>query len=99
MKVDEVFPTFEHDHKFSGRRVKSELFPFHNWAFQEGLIHAENVGGDIAKVLIARGSIGAFPWKYEGLEACPCRIIAFYDAGELRVDEFGEAARAAATQS
>jgi kynurenine formamidase len=92
MKVDEFFPTYEYTHKLSGRRVKNDLFPFHNWAFQEGLIHAENVGGDIAQVLNTRAIIGAFPWKYEGLEACPCRIIAFYDAGDLRVDEFGEAA-------
>ncbi|MGH8873310.1 MAG: cyclase family protein [Acidimicrobiia bacterium] len=99
MKVDEFFPAFEYDHKLSGRRVKNDLFPFHNWAFQEGLIHAENVGGDIAKVLNTRAIIGAFPWKYEGLEACPCRIIAFYDAGDLRVDEFGEAALAHMTQS
>jgi hypothetical protein len=30
--------------------------------------------------------IGAFPWKYEGLEACPCRIIAFFDCGEAVVE-------------
>jgi kynurenine formamidase len=93
MKVDEYFPTYEYTHKLSGRLVKNDLFPFHNWAFQEGLIHAENVGGDIAKVLNTRAIIGAFPWKYEGLEACPCRIIAFYDAGDLRIDEFAEASR------
>jgi hypothetical protein len=45
-------------------------------------------------VLNTRAVIGAFPWKYEGLEACPCRIIAFYDVGDLKIDEFGEAARA-----
>jgi kynurenine formamidase len=99
MKVDEFFPTYEYTHKLSGRRVKNDLFPFHNWAFQEGLIHAENVGGDIAKVLNTRAIIGAFPWKYEGLEACPCRIIAFYDAGDMRVDEFGEAALSQLTQA
>ena len=94
MKVDEYFPMYEYTHKLSGRRVRNDLFPFHNWAFREGLIHAENVGGDIGKVLNTRAVIGAFPWKYEGLEACPCRIIAFYDVGDMKVDEFGEAARA-----
>jgi kynurenine formamidase len=23
--------------------------------------------------------IGAFPWRYEGLEGCPCRIVCFLD--------------------
>ena len=92
VKVDDFFPSYEYDHKLSGRHVKSDLFPFHNWAFSEGLIHAENVGGDIEKVLNTRAIIGAFPWKYEGLEACPCRIVAFYDVGDMKVEEFGEAA-------
>ena len=26
--------------------------------------------------------IGAFPWRYEGSRACPCRIIAFLDRGD-----------------
>jgi kynurenine formamidase len=55
------FGTFEYKHKKSGRIVRDNIFPFHSWAFQEGLIHAENVGGDIEKVLNQRGLIGAFP--------------------------------------
>ena len=95
MPVDQFFPYYEYTHKLSGRHVKNDLFPFHNWAFQEGgLIHAENVGGDIEKVLNTRAIIGAFPWKYDGLESCPCRIIAFYDSGDLKVEEYGEAAAA-----
>src|SRR5918999_787391 len=50
-------------------------------------IHAENVGGDIENVLNTRCIIGAFPWKFEGGEACPCRIIAFLDVGPLAVEE------------
>jgi kynurenine formamidase len=91
-RVDEVFPQYEYTHKLSGRSVSASLFPFHSWAFQEGLIHAENVGGDIEKVLNTRAIIGAFPWKYEGLEASPCRIIAFYDVGDMKIGEYGEAA-------
>lgn len=90
MDVDEYFPHYEYTHKLSGRRVKNNIFPFHNYAFQEGLIHAENVGGDIELVLNKRCVIGAFPWKYDGLESCPCRIIAFFDVdGEIEVE--GEA--------
>ncbi|MDH4116595.1 MAG: cyclase family protein [Acidimicrobiia bacterium] len=98
MPVDQFFPRYEYTHKLSGRRVSNDLFPFHNWAFQENLIHAENVGGDIEKALNTRAIIGAFPWKYEGLEASPCRIIAFYDVGDLKIGEYREAASELATE-
>jgi kynurenine formamidase len=89
----EFFGTFEYTHKKSGRRVVSDVFPFHNWAFQEGLLHAENLGGDIELMLNKRALIGAFPWRYEGLEGCPCRIVAFLDAGD-NVEAVGNAAKA-----
>ncbi len=89
--VDQVFPPYEYTHRLSGRLVKNDLFPFHNYAMQFNLLHAENVGGDIEKVLNRRAIIGAFPWKYEGLESCPCRIIAFFDVGDMKVSEFAEA--------
>ena len=91
MSCAEFFPPYEYVHKLSGRRVKNDLFPFHNYAFQEGLQHAENVGGALEQVLNTRCLIGAFPWKYEGLESCPCRIIAFFDAGEMKVELFAPA--------
>jgi kynurenine formamidase len=92
----EFFGTFEYAHNLSGRRVTADMFPFHNWAFQEGLLHAENIGGDLDLVLGQRCLIGAFPWRYEGLEACPCRIVAFLDAGDGSVEAMGEAAKAVA---
>jgi kynurenine formamidase len=67
-------------------------FPFHNWGFQEGLLHAEKLGGDIELMLNKRALIGAFPWRYEGLEGCPCRTVAFLDYGE-DVEAVGDAAR------
>ena len=51
----EFFGTFEFTHKKSGRKVVSDIFPFHNWAFQEGLLHAENLGGDIEHRPVALG--------------------------------------------
>jgi kynurenine formamidase len=90
MKCEEFFPRYQYTHKLSGRRVVNDLFPFHNLAFQEGLQHAENVGGDIEKVLNRRCVIGAFPWKYEGLESCPCRIIAIFDIGDTTVEPFAD---------
>ena len=89
----EFFGTFEYTHKKSGRKVVNDVFPFHNWAFQEGLLHAENLGGDIEMMLGKRAIIGAFPWRYEGLEGCPCRIVAFLDCGE-NVEAVGDAAKA-----
>ena len=91
MSLEEAFPPYQYRHKLSKRLVTNNIFPFHNYAFQEGLIHAENVGGDIDKALNTRCIIGAFPWKYEGLESCPCRIVAFYDCGEQEVKAFGKA--------
>jgi kynurenine formamidase len=73
--------------------VEENIFPFHCWAFQEGLIHAENVGGDIELMLNQRCLIGAFPWRYEGLEACPCRILCIQDAGD-KVEAVGNVAKA-----
>jgi kynurenine formamidase len=89
----DFFGTFEYTHKRSGRKVRQDTFPFHNYAFQEGLLHAENLGGDIELVLGKRCVIGAFPWRYEGLEACPCRILAIFDAGAGAVEAVGNAAK------
>jgi kynurenine formamidase len=91
---EEYFGTFEYTHKLSKRTVRANMFPFHNWAFQEGLLHAENVGGDIELVAGQRALIGAFPWRYEGLESCPCRILAFPGMGEESIEAMGEVARA-----
>lgn len=88
--VEEFFGEYEYTHKLSGRRIKEDLFPMHYLAFPEGCIHAENVGGDIDKVLNQRCVIGAFPWKFEGGEACPCRIICFFDVGDATVEELAE---------
>jgi kynurenine formamidase len=57
------------------------------------LLHAENLGGDLESVLGERCIIGAFPWRYEGLEACPCRVLAIFDAGDAPVEALGDAAR------
>ena len=41
------------------------------------LIHAENVGGEIAKLSNKRTIVGCFPWKFQGGESSICRIVAF----------------------
>jgi hypothetical protein len=93
MSCDEFFGEYSYAHKKSGRKVIEDMFPFHSYAFQEGLIHAENVGGDIEKMLNKRAVIAAFPWRYEGLEACPCRIVCFEGMDE-GVEAIGDVANA-----
>lgn len=87
MSVLEYFGEYTYTHHRSGREITEDLFPLHYLAFPKGCIHAENVGGDIEKVLNQRCIIGAFPWKFEGGESCPCRIMAFFDVGDLTVEE------------
>lgn len=60
-----------------------ELFPpddyqlMHTYLFPHGIIHAENLGGDIEKILNQRVLIGCFPFKFVGGESALCRIVAF----------------------
>src|SRR5437870_25066 len=68
MSCDKFFGDFSYTHERSGRQVEDNVFPFHSYAFDRGLIHAENVGGDIELMLNQRAIIGAFPWRYDGLE-------------------------------
>jgi len=76
--VEEFFPPFTYTHA-SGREVEETLWPAHYKLFPKGIIHAENVGGDLEKVANQRCLIGAFPWKLVGGEASICRILAFLD--------------------
>lgn len=52
--------------------MHTKLFPY-------DIIHAENLGGDIDKLLNQRVTIGAFPWRFVGGESCICRIVAFIE--------------------
>ena len=63
-KVSEVFP-------------KEDLFVMHRVPFRHGIIHVENMGGDVEQVLNRRCLIGVFPWKFVGGEASIARMAAF----------------------
>jgi kynurenine formamidase len=62
-----------------------EIFPqagyqlMHTFLFPHDIVHCENVGGDIDRLLNRRCVIGAFPWRFVGGEAAFCRIVAFLD--------------------
>ncbi len=64
--VEEVFP---HD----------DMFVMHRLPFKRGIVHVENMGGDIEQALDRRCHIGAFAIPIEGGEASPCRMVAFLD--------------------
>ena len=91
--IDEVFGEYEYVHHLSGRTVRSTIFPMHHLAFQDGCIHAENIGGDIEQVLNTRCIIGFFPLKIDGGEAGPGRCMAFLDAGTEVIDLVAELGR------
>jgi len=60
-----------------------EIFPqehyqlMHIQLFPHNLIHAENLGGDIDRILNRRITVGCFPWRFVGGESSICRIVAF----------------------
>jgi kynurenine formamidase len=61
------------------------LFPrpdyqiMHTLLFPHQVVHIENLGGDIDKVLDQRIHFGCFPWRFQGGEAAFCRAVAFLD--------------------
>ncbi|NLM42962.1 MAG: cyclase family protein [Clostridiales bacterium] len=65
--LDEMYPWPEH---YQAMHIQLFCQPYE-------AIHAENLGGDIDKVLNRRLIIGCFPWKFVGGESSICRIVAF----------------------
>jgi kynurenine formamidase len=56
---------------------EQDLFVMHHVPFGAGIVHVENAGGDIERVLNQRCIIGCFPWRFVGGEASLCRLVAF----------------------
>jgi arylformamidase len=81
----DLVPEFEAKH---GKSI-SELLPdsdyqvMHFALFPHGVIHIENAGGEIDKVLNRRIMVGCFPWRFKGGEAAFCRFVAFVPEDEL----------------
>jgi len=64
--IDDIFPTSHY------QLMHIDLFPL-------DIIHAENLGGEIDKLLNKRTTVGCFPWRFVGGESSICRIVAFED--------------------
>jgi len=77
----DMIPEFE---KRVGKKL-GDVFPeedsdiAHRKLLVNGTLIAENIGGDIDKVLNKRCTIGAFPWRLVGGDASICRVVAFLD--------------------
>jgi arylformamidase len=61
-----------------------EMFPYEEYyqvmhlkLFPKGIVHAENLGGDIEKLSNKRAWIGCFPLKGMEMESAMCRIVAW----------------------
>ena len=67
-------------------RSLDEIFPLadyqvmHTALFPHDVIHIENLGGEIDKVLDSKVTFGCFPWRFQGDEAAFCRAVAFLDS-------------------
>lgn len=66
VKIDKVFPRSRH-------------FVMHKLPFPHGIIHVENLGGDVDEVLNTRCKIGCFPFRFVGGEAAMARVVAFIE--------------------
>ena len=68
-------------------RSLDEFFPkadyqiMHTLLFPHDVIHVENLGGEIDRVLDSRVQVGCFPWRFQGGEAAFCRVVAFLETG------------------
>jgi arylformamidase len=66
-------------------RSLDEVFPvrdyqvMHTLLFPHDIVHIENLGGDIDRVLDRRVRFGCFPWRFQGGEAAFCRAVVFLD--------------------
>jgi kynurenine formamidase len=65
--------------KLEERFPEDDIFVMHKVPFPRGVLHVENMGGDIEQALGQRCLIGAFPVPIEGGEASPCRVVAFIE--------------------
>jgi kynurenine formamidase len=64
--ADELFPV-------------DDLFVMHRLPFRAGILHMENLGGQLAEVGTRRCMIGSFPIPIEGGEASPARVVALVE--------------------
>ncbi len=64
--LDEIFP-------------KADYQIMHTLLFPHDLIHVENLGGHIDEVLDQKITLGCFPWRFQGGEASPCRVVAIIE--------------------
>jgi len=59
----------------------------HRTLLAAGIPTVEQVGGDVDMLLGKRATLAATPWKFEHGDACPVRLVAFFDpSGACRIE-------------
>ena len=66
VKIEEMFP-------------RRNEYVMHKLPFPHGILHVENLGGEIDEVLNTRCTIGCFPFRFVGGEAAYARVVAFLE--------------------
>lgn len=66
VNIDEAFP-------------REDLAVMHRLPFAHGIVHVENVGGEVTSLLDRRLTLAAFPWKFVGGDASIVRLVGFVD--------------------
>lgn len=56
---------------------RESMLHAHRRMMAKNLMHVDNIGGDIKKVLNKRVTVGAFPWNFYRGEASICRVVVF----------------------
>lgn len=71
------------EYEAATKRTATQDFPVWNPAHRTllaaGIPTIENVGGDVAALLGKRVTLHAYPWNFEGGDACGVRLVAFVD--------------------
>lgn len=68
-----------------GKKSLEEIIPeehmlsCHRRMMAKNLMHVDNIGGDIAVVAGKRIEVQAFPWRFQGGEACITRLLAYVE--------------------
>ncbi len=81
--IQRVRPDLAEEAEAKLGRPLDEIWPradyqiMHTLLFPYGVVHIENAGGEIDRVLDQRVTVGCFPWRFKGGEAAFCRFVAF----------------------
>lgn len=89
MPVRDYYGEYTYTHHRSGRAITEQLFPSTTSPSRKAVSMPRTWAAHRQSAQPAMHH-RCLPWKFEGGEACPCRIIAFFDVGDLTVEEMSQ---------